>query len=260
MRKRRTAAREGADERRGIQGGYMALIEARNITHTYNGVDIILDSVDLSVERGEFVSILGASGSGKTTLLSILGGIDKPTFGTVTLDGEELTSMSERRLALLRRSKIGFVFQFFNLAPYLTAEQNILVPVYLAGRTQKSVQDKLDSLMEFMGIAGRKKALPAKMSGGEQQRTAIARALIFEPEIIFLDEPTGNLDSMNAEEVMKLLCSVNREFGTTVVQVTHSEQNALYGKRIIRLSDGKIVRDYTVGSVDSPDGNGSREV
>lgn len=184
MRKRRTAAQEGADGRRGIQGGYMALIEARNITHTYNGVDIILDSVDLSVERGEFVSILGASGSGKTTLLSILGGIDKPTFGTVTLDGEELTSMSERRLALLRRSKIGFVFQFFNLAPYLTAEQNILVPVYLAGRTQKSVQDKLDSLMEFMGIAGRKKALPAKMSGGEQQRTAIARALIFEPEII----------------------------------------------------------------------------
>ena len=158
------------------------------------------------------------------------------------------------------RVKAVFVFQFFNLAPYLTAEQNILVPVYLAGRTQKSVQDKLDSLMEFMGIAGRKKALPAKMSGGEQQRTAIARALIFEPEIIFLDEPTGNLDSMNAEEVMKLLCSVNREFGTTVVQVTHSEQNALYGKRIIRLSDGKIVRDYTVGSVDSPDGNGSREV
>ena len=238
----------------------MSFIEVKDVCHSYNGKDMILKNVDLSVRKGEFLSILGASGSGKTTLLSVMGGIELPTSGQVFVDGEDITACGEKRRAILRRTKLGFVFQFFNLAPYLTAEQNILVPVYLAGRTQKSVQDKLDSLMEFMGIAGRKKALPAKMSGGEQQRTAIARALIFEPEIIFLDEPTGNLDSMNAEEVMKLLCSVNREFGTTVVQVTHSEQNALYGKRIIRLSDGKIVRDYTVGSVDSPDGNGSREV
>ena len=235
------------------------LLRAEHLGICFRGLRA-LDDVNFSIPQGAVMGLIGPNGAGKTTLFNLLTGVYTPTDGTVTLDGEELTSMSERRLALLRRSKIGFVFQFFNLAPYLTAEQNILVPVYLAGRTQKSVQDKLDSLMEFMGIAGRKKALPAKMSGGEQQRTAIARALIFEPGIIFLDEPTGNLDSINAEEVMKLLCSVNREFGTTVVQVTHSEQNALYGKRIIRLSDGKIVRDYTVGSVDSPDGNGSREV
>lgn len=224
----------------------MALIEARGISHSYNGVTKVLDGIDLSVGAGEFVSVLGASGSGKTTLLSILGGIECPTEGSVFVDGAEITKMKEKQLAILRRTKLGFVFQFFNLAPYLTAEQNILVPVYLAGKTKKSVADRLDALVDFMGISSRRNALPAQMSGGEQQRTAIARALVFSPEIIFLDEPTGNLDSKNAEEVMRLLSSVNSEFGTTIIQVTHSESNALYGGRIIRLSDGKIVADETV--------------
>lgn len=224
----------------------MALIEARGITHSYNGVTNVLDNVDLTVERGQFVSVLGASGSGKTTLLSILGGIERPTSGSVFIDGAEITKMKEKQLAVLRRTKLGFVFQFFNLAPYLTAEQNILVPVYLAGKTRKSVLDRLDKLVDFMGIADRRNALPSQMSGGEQQRAAIARALIFKPEIIFLDEPTGNLDSKNAEEVMRLLSSVNAEYGVTVVQVTHSESNALYGGRIIRISDGRIVADENV--------------
>lgn len=221
----------------------MALIEARGVGHTYNGAVKVLDRVDLSVERGEFVSVLGASGSGKTTLLSILGGIERPTEGSVLLDGADITRMKEKQLAVLRRTKLGFVFQFFNLAPYLTAEQNILVPVYLASKTRKSVLSRLDGLLDFMGIADRRHALPSQMSGGEQQRAAIARALIFKPEIIFLDEPTGNLDSKNAEEVMRLLSTVNSEFGTTIIQVTHSESNALYGGRIIRISDGRIVAD-----------------
>lgn len=221
----------------------MALIEARGVGHTYNGAVKVLDGVDLTVERGEFVSVLGASGSGKTTLLSILGGIERPTEGSVLLDGADITRMKEKQLAVLRRTKLGFVFQFFNLAPYLTAEQNILVPVCLAGKTRKSVLSRLDGLLDFMGIADRRHALPSQMSGGEQQRAAIARALIFKPEIIFLDEPTGNLDSKNAEEVMRLLSTVNSEFGTTIIQVTHSESNALYGGRIIRISDGRIVAD-----------------
>lgn len=224
----------------------MALIEARGVSHTYNGANNVLDGVDLTVERGEFVSVLGASGSGKTTLISILGGIERPSSGSVFLDGAEITRMKERQLAVLRRTKLGFVFQFFNLAPYLTAEQNILVPVYLAGKKKKSVLSRLDYLVDFMGISHRRDALAAEMSGGEQQRTAIARALIYEPEILFLDEPTGNLDSKNAEEVMRLLSTVNSEFGTTIIQVTHSESNALYGGRIIRISDGKIVADETV--------------
>ena len=147
----------------------MALIEARGVSHTYNGAVKVLDGVDLSVERGEFVSVLGASGSGKTTLLSILGGIERPTEGSVLLDGADITRMKEKQLAVLRRTKLGFVFQFFNLAPYLTAEQNILVPVYLAGKTRKSVLSRLDGLLDFMGIADRRHALPSQMSGGEQQ-------------------------------------------------------------------------------------------
>ena len=221
----------------------MALIEARGVRHSYNGRDEVLRGIDLDIEAGSFVSVLGASGSGKTTLLSILGGIERPTAGEVTVDGRLITSMKERELAVMRRTTVGFVFQFFNLAPYLTAEQNILVPVYLAGKTQRSVQKRLDEIVSYMGLDHRRDALPRAMSGGEQQRTAIARALIFEPRILLLDEPTGNLDSANSEEIMRLLTSLGGEFGTTVVQVTHSELNALAGDRIIRIADGMIAED-----------------
>ena len=221
----------------------MAIIQASGVTHTYNGHDIILDNVDLSVEKGEFLSILGASGSGKTTLLSILGGIERPTGGQVLVDGENIAAASEKRRAILRRTKIGFVFQFFNLAPYLNVEQNILVPVLLNGKGKRSVEKELDDLLSFVGLSDKRTAMPGKLSGGEQQRVAIARGLIFRPEIILLDEPTGNLDSVNSEGIMRLLSEINAEFGTTVIQVTHNEHNAEYGTRTIRIKDGKILDD-----------------
>ena len=221
----------------------MAIIQASGVTHTYNGHDIILDNVDLSVENGEFLSILGASGSGKTTLLSILGGIERPTGGQVLVDGENIAAASEKRRAILRRTKIGFVFQFFNLAPYLNVEQNILVPVLLNGKGKRSVEQELDDLLSFVGLSDKRTAMPGKLSGGEQQRVAIARGLIFRPEIILLDEPTGNLDSVNSEGIMRLLSEINAEFGTTVIQVTHNEHNAEYGSRTIRIKDGKILDD-----------------
>ena len=221
----------------------MAIIQASGVTHTYNGHDIILDNVDLSVENGEFLSILGASGSGKTTLLSILGGIERPTGGQVLVDGENIAAASEKRRAILRRTKIGFVFQFFNLAPYLNVEQNILVPVLLNGKGKRSVEKELDDLLSFVGLSDKRTAMPGKLSGGEQQRVAIARGLIFRPDIILLDEPTGNLDSVNSEGIMRLLSEINAEFGTTVIQVTHNEHNAEYGSRTIRIKDGKILDD-----------------
>lgn len=226
-----------------FRGAIIAIIQASGVTHTYNGHDIILDNVDLSVEKGEFLSILGASGSGKTTLLSILGGIERPTGGQVLVDGENIAAASEKRRAILRRTKIGFVFQFFNLAPYLNVEQNILVPVLLNGKGKRSVEKELDDLLSFVGLSDKRTAMPGKLSGGEQQRVAIARGLIFRPEIILLDEPTGNLDSVNSEGIMRLLSEINAEFGTTVIQVTHNEHNAEYGSRTIRIKDGKILDD-----------------
>lgn len=218
----------------------MAVIEAKRIYHTYNGKDMILNGIDVTVDKGEFVSVLGASGSGKTTLLSILGGIERPSSGEVLVDGEDIAACGERRRAILRRTKIGFVFQFFNLAPYLTAEQNILVPVLLSGKGKREMKKDLDALLSFVGLADKRSSLPGKLSGGEQQRVAIARGLIFRPEIILLDKPTGNLDSANAEGIMRLLSRVNSEFGTTVIQVTHSEANAAYGTRVITIRDGRL--------------------
>lgn len=218
----------------------MALLQAKNVTK-YFGDNCVLNDVSIDIEKGSFVSIIGASGSGKSTLLTILGGIDKPTQGTVTLDGEEISAMSEKQLAILRRSKLGFVFQFFNLAPYLTAEENVLLPIMLSGKVTEEHRARANELMEYLGVKEQKDKLPQKMSGGEQQRVAIARGLIINPEVILLDEPTGNLDSRNSAEIMNLLKRINEEMGTTIVQVTHSDLNAQYGDRIITIKDGKIL-------------------
>ena len=212
-----------------------------NVTK-YFGENRVLNDVSLEIEKGSFVSIVGASGSGKSTLLTILGGIDKPSEGKVVLDGVELSSMSEKELAILRRTKLGFVFQFFNLAPYLTAEENVLLPITLKGKVSEEDKNRARELMEYLGISELKNKLPGKMSGGEQQRVAIARGLIINPEVILLDEPTGNLDSKNSEEIMNLLKRINEEFNTTIVQVTHSDVNANYGNVLITIKDGKIIR------------------
>ena len=227
----------------------MALLSCLNVTK-YFGENRVLNDVSLEIERGSFVSIIGASGSGKSTRLTILGGIDKPTEGKVLLDGAEISTMSEKELAILRRTKLGFVFQFFNLAPYLTAEENVLLPIMLSGKVKDEDRQRANELMEYLGISELKNKLPGKMSGGEQQRIAIARGLIINPEVILLDEPTGNLDSKNSEEIMNLLKRINKEFNTTIVQVTHSDINARYGNVIITIKDGKIIRS-DISAIDS---------
>lgn len=219
----------------------MAVLSCINVTK-YFGENRVLNDVSLEIERGSFVSIIGASGSGKSTLLTILGGIDKPTEGKVMLEDKEISAMSEKELAILRRTKVGFVFQFFNLAPYLTAEENILLPIMLSGKVTDAHRARAKELMSYLGVEALKDKLPSKMSGGEQQRIAIARGLIINPEVILLDEPTGNLDSKNSEEIMGLLKRINKDMNTTIVQVTHSEVNADYGDVIISIKDGKIIR------------------
>jgi putative ABC transport system ATP-binding protein len=174
----------------------------------------------------------------------------------VIFDGQELGALKENELARLRRTKLGFVFQFFNLAPYLTVKENILLPIILDNKSAKKYDGKLKELMDYLKLSDYADKLPSKISGGEQQRVAIARGLIYEPKIIFLDEPTGNLDSKNSEEIMELLRQINEERGTTIIQVTHSEQNARYGNRIVRINDGEIVSEETIAErdyADSPD-------
>ena len=216
-----------------------AVLRAENIIKEF-GAQRVLNDVSLEINRGDFVSIVGSSGSGKSTLLTILGGIDKPTSGKVYLGGREISSASEKELAILRRTEIGFVFQFFNLAPYLTAEENVLLPIMLSGRVSEAHREKAAELMEYLGIADSKGKLPSAMSGGEQQRVAIARGLIFDPSVILLDEPTGNLDSASSLEIMKLLKRINTEMGATIVQVTHSDYNAGFGNVIITIKDGAV--------------------
>lgn len=217
----------------------MPILSAQNVIKNF-GETKVLRGVNLEIEKGDFLSIVGASGSGKSTLLTILGGIDRPTSGRVLLGCEEISSYDEKKLAVLRRTKVGFVFQFFNLAPYLTAEENVLLPLILDGKNPKHYKKKLDDLVSYLGISDIMHKIPSKLSGGEQQRVAIARGLIFDPEIILLDEPTGNLDSASAEGIMQLLSSLNKDMGATVAQVTHSTQNASYGNRLITIKDGMI--------------------
>jgi putative ABC transport system ATP-binding protein len=220
------------------------IVSARDVTRRYGQGDAAVDAlrgITLDFPRGAFTAIMGPSGSGKSTLMHILAGLDRPTSGTVVIDGQDITKMDDGALTRLRRDHVGFVFQFFNLVPVLNAEENMVLPLSIAGR--KPEHAWVDQLMETVGIADRATHRPSELSGGQQQRVAIARALVSRPAVIFADEPTGNLDSKTSEEVLELLRRAVDEFGESVVMVTHDEQAASYADRRIELVDGRVVRD-----------------
>ena len=200
-----------------------------------------LEDVSLEFPNGEFAAIMGPSGSGKSTLLHILGALDKPTSGRVVVGGTELSGLSDRKLTLLRRERMGFVFQFFNLIPTLTAEENVLLPVLIAGKKADKYAQRLDELLELVGLTGRRTHRPDELSGGEQQRVAIARAMIRRPDIVLADEPTGNLDSRTGAEVLGLLKESAVRFEQTILMVTHDPRAAATADRAIFLSDGRVV-------------------
>ncbi|MBQ2718533.1 MAG: ABC transporter ATP-binding protein [Clostridia bacterium] len=215
------------------------MITAENIVKSYHG-EQVLKGVSLTVEDGEFVSIMGESGSGKSTLLSILGGFLTPDGGRVLWDGTPLSSLTEARLFALRSTRLGFVFQFFRLVPTLRVRDNMLLPATLGGRVGADTEDYLSELVDRLQLGHLLGKYPTELSGGQCQRVAIVRALVYRPETVILDEPTGALDSGMEGRVMALLRHVNEKEGTTVIQVTHSQAVAAYGRRLIRLSDGEI--------------------
>lgn len=216
------------------------MIQAINIEKSYNG-ERVLFGVSLDIADGEFVSIMGESGSGKSTLLSILGGFLDADGGQVLLDGEEVSKLGEHQLAKIRCTSLGFVFQSYKLIPTLNARDNLLLPAVLGGANEKELNEYLQKLTNALGISELLDKFPDQLSGGQCQRVAIARALLYKPKTLILDEPTGALDSEMEERVMHLLKEVNRELGTTIVQVTHSKTVAAYGDRIVYLKDGKIL-------------------
>lgn len=222
----------------------MGIIEVKDVCKVFGSKEnsnTVLDNVSLNIEKGEFVSLMGESGSGKSTLLYLIGGLDKPTSGNIFIDGKDINTIKEKELAILRRKDIGFVFQFYNLVQNLTVEENIMLPVIMDGRKEKDYKERLEEILDIVGLKEKRKALPNQLSGGQQQRVSIARAIILSPEVILADEPIGNLDSKSGEDVMNLFKTINKEEGITILQVTHSEESAKYGNRIIRLKDGKIV-------------------
>ena len=221
-----------------------AIVSAREVTRRYGEGDAAVDAlrgISLDFPAGGFAAVMGPSGSGKSTLMHILAGLDRPTSGTVVIDGNDITKMDDGELTQLRRDRIGFVFQFFNLVPVLNAEENVVLPLSIAGKRPERVW--VEQLMETVGIADRSTHRPSELSGGQQQRVALARALVSRPAVIFADEPTGNLDSKTSDEVMQLLRRAVDEFGQSVVMVTHDIQAASYADRRIELVDGLVVRD-----------------
>jgi putative ABC transport system ATP-binding protein len=222
------------------------VVEARELERQYGeGATAVhaLRGVSLEVTRGQLVAVMGPSGSGKSTLMHILAGLDKPTSGTVTIAGTEITRLDDTQMTHLRRDHIGFVFQFFNLLPMLTAEENVLLPLSIAG--EKPDQAWLEQLMTKTGLSDRRKHRPSELSGGQQQRVAIARALVTKPTILFADEPTGNLDSKTGGEILDLLRDSARDYNQTIVMVTHEARAAAIADRILFLADGLIVKELT---------------
>ena len=222
----------------------MEILKVENLTKTYgSGENLVhaVDDVSFSVEKGEFVAIVGASGSGKSTLLPLIGGVDRPTSGKIFVDGNDISKMNDDKLAVFRRRQVGIVYQFYNLIPILTVEENITLPCDLDGRGVD--RERLEMILDSFGLRARRKHLPNQLSGGQQQRTSIARALINNPSLVLADEPTGNLDSKSSEEVMSMLKMCNQSYGQTVIMITHNLDIAKQADRIITISDGKIVEE-----------------
>jgi putative ABC transport system ATP-binding protein len=220
------------------------MIQAKNISKSFSiGEQMlrVLKDVSLTVEAGEFVSLMGPSGSGKSTLLYILGGLDKADSGSVIINNKEIGNLNDDDESTMRRDEIGFVFQAYNLIDNLTVEENILIPALLDGKKRSAVSRQLDELLKAVGLFEHRKHRPMELSGGQQQRTAIARVLINRPNVVFADEPIGNLDSQSGKEVLELLSKLNKQYGTTIMMVTHSEESTKYSNRVIRLKDGQLV-------------------
>lgn len=225
-------------------GNRVEILRVENLTKVYGkGENEVraLDGVSFSVEKGEFVAIIGPSGSGKSTLLHILGAVDEPSSGKVFMDGKDVFKQNEEQLAIFRRRQVGLVYQFYNLIPVLDVVENITLPVQLDGR--KVNRERLQDMVVLLGLHGREKHLPNQLSGGQQQRVSIGRALMNSPSVVLADEPTGNLDSKNSQEIMELLKKSNRKYNQTLIMITHDENIALQADRIIAIEDGRITRD-----------------
>ncbi len=219
------------------------MVEVTNLSKRYEGKRTVhaLRDVSFRVEKGEMIATMGPSGSGKSTLLNIIGGLDRPSEGSVIIDGRDTTGLNDDDLTRLRREKIGFIFQFFNLLPTLTAQENVALPLYLTGAVGKEARARALEMLERAGLGDRTEHLPDELSGGEQQRVAMARALILSPPLILADEPTGNLDSKNGQEVLALFKRLQSRFGTTVIMVTHDAKAAAFCDRILNMQDGQLV-------------------
>lgn len=225
----------------------MEIVRVENLCKTYgSGENQVkaLDNVSFSVEKGEFIAIIGPSGSGKSTLLHILGGVDKPTGGKVYVDGGDVYARNEDQLAIFRRRQVGLIYQFYNLIPVLNVVENITLPVLMDG--QKVNQERLEELMTTLKLTGREKHLPNQLSGGQQQRVSIGRALMNAPAVVLADEPTGNLDSKNSQEIVELLKVSNQKYHQTLIIITHDESIALQADRVLAIEDGKITRDEVI--------------
>lgn len=219
------------------------IIEIKNIEKSFGTGENrfqVLKDISFAAKKGEFISLMGASGSGKSTLLYLLGGLDYPDSGEIILGGKDIARMNDKELSKFRRSKLGFVFQFFNLVQNLSVEDNIMLPLIMDGKNPKKYADKLSEILEITGLGDKRKSFPNQLSGGQQQRCAVARAVIYQPDILLADEPTGNLDSKSGEDIMKLFRKINKEKEITILMVTHSDKCAAYADRITTLSDGRL--------------------
>lgn len=226
----------------------MAILEVKNLTKIYGNDEnkvVALDHVSFTVEKGEFIAIVGSSGSGKSTLLHLIGGVDKPTSGEVIVNGQNVYKKNENELAIFRRREVGLIYQFYNLIPILTVEENMTLPVLLDN--QKVNQERLDELLRILDLKSREKHLPRELSGGQQQRVSIGRALMNAPSLVLADEPTGNLDSKNSKEIIDLLKLTQKRYKQTLIMITHDENIAMQADRIIVIEDGKIKKDERNG-------------